>query len=116
MDKKVSFTLGFLFALIVSGVGFYLLANEVKRTSNSQFIIGYTQEVSALSSILEEENLENKEAIARSELCEAIDIIKGSFDNGEFSPNYVEAVVAMPVLDYKLYVSSLRAKHCIKDS
>jgi hypothetical protein len=112
MNKKISFILGFVIALFFSGAGFYFTSIETARYDESMFMASYASEISTLAFVLNESDGIKREEIIRSELCEAITILNGSFDKRSFNLAYFEVVVSASVVDYQSQLKSLRAKHC----
>lgn len=114
MSKNATFFLGFALAILLCGIGAYIVSKEAAKQSISTFIVGYAMEVSTLAFILDEKDDSKRMEIARSELCEAISLMKSKLEKESFDREYIELVVSKPLPEYQLFLNKLGRKHCGK--
>lgn len=115
MNKKISFFLGFVTAAFLFSVVLYLFSKEVSKQNEAVFMSGYALEVSSLEFVLNESDESKRSEIAKSELCEAISVLKDRIENGNFNQYYFEVVISESIIEYRVKLTKLSNKHCAKN-
>lgn len=97
-------------------MGFYFISEEVAKQNKSMFMAGYALEISTLTAILNENDDGNRAEIAKSELCEDIEILESKIEEGSFNIDYFEIIVSKTISKYQVKIKELGAMHCAKNT
>lgn len=104
--------MGFIFAFVICGVGVHLIGKESEKLNESTFMVGYVVKISTLVAVQNESDSLEKEKLVRSELCEALLVLRYKIENSNFNQEYFEVVANRTVSEYQSLLSEIESHHC----